>query len=218
MVEGRWTAIGLTRDFEPGGVAGVIVEEREWALWRAESGAAHLWEDRCPHRGMRMSFGFVRGDRLACLYHGWQYDEDGRCRYIPAHRELDPPATICIAAHPLVESAGILWACFDAKTPEAPSWPEAAPVRSLYVDAPLADALRAACVSGAKVSEAPGVAQAKMLERDGDALLVAGQIVTPTRSALHVALIATSAEDRRARQKHHAQWAETIRRALEARR
>lgn len=27
-------------------------------------------EDRCPHRGMKMSFA-VRGDHIACLYHGW---------------------------------------------------------------------------------------------------------------------------------------------------
>ena len=63
---------------------------------RSSSGATrpalpHVWEDRCPHRGMRLSMGFVRSDRIACLYHGWQYGTDGHCLYIPAHPR-DPGA------------------------------------------------------------------------------------------------------------------------------
>ena len=65
MLEG-WTAVGLSGDWEPGAVAGVIVEGREWALWRGVSGKAHIWEDRCPHRGMRLSFG-LRARRPARL-------------------------------------------------------------------------------------------------------------------------------------------------------
>ena len=63
-------------------------------MWRDSDGVAHVWEDRCPHRGMRLSLGFVRGDQIACLYHGWRYDAAGQCRYIPAHPQLTPPETI----------------------------------------------------------------------------------------------------------------------------
>ena len=41
-----WTAIGLSRDLEPGAATGVVVDGREWALWRGVSGRLHLWEDR----------------------------------------------------------------------------------------------------------------------------------------------------------------------------
>ena len=213
MTAGVWTAIGLTRDLEPGAVAGVIVEGREWALWRGQSGHAHVWEDRCPHRGMRMSLGFVRGDRIGCLYHGWQYDEGGQCRYIPAHPELDVPATIRVAAHALAESGGVIWASFEGEAPPAPDFEAALAVRSLYVDAPLAAVWLALRETGLSSAEAPGVAEAMIVERLGDRLLVGGQVVSASRSALHIALLDPGAASHR---KDHARWAERLRREAEA--
>jgi phenylpropionate dioxygenase-like ring-hydroxylating dioxygenase large terminal subunit len=196
-------------------VAGVVVEGRELALWRAQSGEAHLWQDRCPHRGMRLSFGFVRGDRLGCLYHGWQYDEAGRCRYIPAHPELEVPATISIPVCRVSENAGILWASFHSQPIEAPRWPEATPVRSLYLDAPLAKTLRVASSLATRADDARDVGNTKLIENDGDTLLVAGQIVSAQTSALHIALLSAPTGETRARQRHHAIWATRVRRAVE---
>ena len=51
---------------------GIIRLGESIVLWRDGAGKVHALEDRCPHRGMRLSFGFVRGDALNCLYHGWQ--------------------------------------------------------------------------------------------------------------------------------------------------
>eukprot|EP01035_Chromulina_nebulosa_P001961 gene1961-biopygen1701 len=86
-----------------------VVDGTEIVVWRDNKGAAHVWEDRCPHRGMRMSFGFVRGDHIACLYHGWEYDTAGQCRYIPAHPELEVPATIKVQTYAMEERDGIIW-------------------------------------------------------------------------------------------------------------
>jgi Rieske [2Fe-2S] domain len=33
-------------------------------VWRGQDGKVHAWEDWCPHRGMRLSFGFARGKSL----------------------------------------------------------------------------------------------------------------------------------------------------------
>jgi nitrite reductase/ring-hydroxylating ferredoxin subunit len=201
-----WTAIGLSRDLPPGATAGVIVEGREWALWRGVSGRAQLWEDRCPHRGMRLSFGFVRGDRLGCLYHGWQYDEGGRCKYIPAHPDLDPPDTIRVGVAPVTESGGVIWGCLEGEAPSAPELPEATPVRSLYVDAPLAAALAALGPAAAT----PGARDAYLIEADGLRLLVAGQSLEADRSALHISAFAPANEAARA-----AKWATRLRYEIE---
>lgn len=206
MTEVSWTAIGLSRDLPPGATTGVIVAGREWALWRGVSGGAHLWEDRCPHRGMRLSFGFVRGDRLGCLYHGWQYGEDGRCRHIPAHPDLDPPATIRVGVAALAESGGVIWGCFAREAPAAPELPEATPVRSLYLDAPLAAAIAALGAAAA----IPGARDAYLVEADGLRMLIAGQIVEADRSALHIAVFAPAGEAARA-----AGWAQRLRYAIE---
>ena len=112
--------IALSADIVPNMSAGVRVMGAEYVVWRDTHGTAHIWDDRCPHRGMKMSLGFVRGDGIACLYHGWEYGADGRCRKIPAHPELPVPASIRIGTHPAAERSGIIWLGLD----DNPLWPD----------------------------------------------------------------------------------------------
>ena len=62
-------AIALCDSIQPGGVHPIQLQDVELVLWRDYAGQAHVWHDRCPHRGMRLSFGFVKENRLTCLYH-----------------------------------------------------------------------------------------------------------------------------------------------------
>lgn len=117
-----WHAVALSRDVPVGQPLPVILGGREIVVWRGESGAVRAWVDRCPHRGMRLSFGFVRGDTLSCLYHGWRYRLDGGCEHIPAHPDLVPPRTITADAYPTAEAAGLVWLRIGAGT-EAPNAP-----------------------------------------------------------------------------------------------
>lgn len=101
--------VALSKDLAPGDIAPARHKGLSLVLWRDEAGIAQAWEDRCPHRGVRLSLGFMRDNRLACLYHGWQFDTEGRCRAIPAHPELNPPSTIRTRPYDLIEKAGIIW-------------------------------------------------------------------------------------------------------------
>lgn len=105
-----WHAVALSRDLPVGQPIPVVLAGREIVIWRAENGAARAWVDRCPHRGMRLSLGFVRGDTLSCLYHGWRYKgECGGCDLIPAHPDLVPPKTITADLYPVTEGGGLVW-------------------------------------------------------------------------------------------------------------
>ena len=53
------------------------------AVFRRASGEPAAVLDRCPHRNVPLSMGRVRGERIECGYHGWQFDGDGRCQAIP---------------------------------------------------------------------------------------------------------------------------------------
>ena len=46
---------------------------RELAVWRADDGNVNVWENRCLHRGVRLSIGINEGAELKCQYHGWRY-------------------------------------------------------------------------------------------------------------------------------------------------
>ncbi|HWJ72619.1 MAG TPA: Rieske (2Fe-2S) protein [Kaistia sp.] len=136
LVEG-WYAVAIADDIEPGTSAGTRLFDRELVVWRDLAGVSHVWEDRCPHRGMRLSFGFVRGNHIACLYHGWAYDTAGQCRAIPAHPDLAVPETIKVATYHSVEAGGLILVHSslgaEALPPPAPA-PTGHALRSLYVD------------------------------------------------------------------------------------
>ena len=101
------------------------------ALWRSATGKLSLAADRCPHRGMRLSHGFVRDEALSCIYHGWRYGTDGQCLKIPAHPDLEPPAAIKVATCMVAETGGIIWMAFEAPTQEPLLFEGYVPLRTL---------------------------------------------------------------------------------------
>ena len=83
---------------------------RELAVWRADDGYVNVWEDRCLHRGVRLSIGLNDGAELKCQYHGWRYaSRSAGCTYIPAHPADAPARTICCTTFPVVERYGLVW-------------------------------------------------------------------------------------------------------------
>ncbi|EJK82447.1 Rieske (2Fe-2S) protein [Rhizobium sp. AP16] len=212
-LEAGWVPVALSASIEPGTSAGAVVEGSEIVVWRDNSGKAHVWEDRCPHRGMRLSFGFVRDDHIACLYHGWQYDTAGQCRYIPAHPSLEVPQTIKVPTYLAEERYGTIWATTarEALLPEIDAAMGVTPVRSLYVERGADDIL--AALEKAGVGNFAG--NAGTVELGDDRLLVAVQVVSPEKTAVHIVILGSPAVNAGAKQKHYAQWAEGLRFDLE---
>ena len=83
----------------------------ELALWRSDDGAVNAWENRCPHRGVRLSIGMNLGNELKCQYHGMQFATgSGQCTFMPAHRDLPPARALCAKAYSCQEQDGFIWA------------------------------------------------------------------------------------------------------------
>lgn len=131
---GVWTPVALARDLPRLGVVPVCVDGIDMALWRSASGRVAAWADRCPHRGMRLSHGFVRGEALSCIYHGWSYGSEGQCLRIPAHPDLTPPEAIRVPVFQAMESGGVVWIAREASETVPPGI-EGYPLRSLTVEA-----------------------------------------------------------------------------------
>lgn len=87
---------------------------RELAVWRADDDYVNVWENRCLHRGVRLSIGMNDGTELRCQYHGWRYaNRSAGCTYIPAHPADAPARTICNRTFPSVERYGLVWSGED---------------------------------------------------------------------------------------------------------
>lgn len=91
---------------------------RELAVWRADDDFVNVWENRCLHRGVRLSIGINDGAELTCRYHGWRYaNRSAGCTYIPAHPADAPAQTICNTTFAAVERYGLVWSGEDPEGP-----------------------------------------------------------------------------------------------------
>ncbi|AHF88562.1 oxidoreductase (plasmid) [Rhizobium leguminosarum bv. trifolii WSM1689] len=146
---GFWTPVALSRDLPAGTVMPARTAAGSIALWRSASGRISASADRCPHRGMRLSHGFVRGEALSCIYHGWSYGQAGNCLRIPAHPGLTPPETIRVATHDVEEAGGVIWVAVGTPASKPPGLEGLIPLRSLTAFAGI-EAIEAA--AGSKAS------------------------------------------------------------------
>ena len=87
-------------------------------LWRDKDGSVHCVEDRCPHRGARLSMGWNLGDRIACWYHGVEVGGDGVVKDVPAVGECPLVGEKCIKSYPVFEHMGGIFAWFGDKLHE----------------------------------------------------------------------------------------------------
>ena len=109
-----------------------VMEVKFWgssvALYRGESGKLHAIEDRCAHRQIPLHIGVVKGERLVCDYHGWEYDADGKLSKIP-HELFGHKMPNCkLKSFAVRERYGLIWVFFgdqeNAEKVTMPSAPE----------------------------------------------------------------------------------------------
>jgi nitrite reductase/ring-hydroxylating ferredoxin subunit len=106
----RWFPLSRSEEVVPRHVVHAQLLGQELALWRDDVGHVNVWENRCPHRGVRLSIGFNMGPELRCQYHGWRYASgSGQCVFIPAHPRQQPAASIRATVYGSVESYGYVW-------------------------------------------------------------------------------------------------------------
>lgn len=89
-------------------------------LWRDGTGP-RLMEDRCPHRGARLSVGDVVDGNLQCWYHWWRFDGDGQCTSVPSQggKCRLQAGTRIARTYPTVERHGYVWSWIgDGAPPE----------------------------------------------------------------------------------------------------
>ncbi len=82
-----WHPIALTDEVANGKARAVRVLGEDLTLYRGDSGQPHLVGGRCAHRCTVLHTGWVQGEQIRCMYHGWRYDETGLCTEIPAEKQ-----------------------------------------------------------------------------------------------------------------------------------
>lgn len=85
-------------------------------FWRDPAGRLVAMNDLCPHRSVKLSAGAVKGDRIECPFHGFQYGMDGLCRYVPEIRR-DAPG-LSAKTYVCTEEHGFVWLWWPGGQPD----------------------------------------------------------------------------------------------------
>jgi phenylpropionate dioxygenase-like ring-hydroxylating dioxygenase large terminal subunit len=78
-----WYYLGAISELAKGPI-GACLAGREFVGYQANNCEVSVLSGRCSHMGAHLTNGFVKGDRLVCPLHGWEYGPDGICKRIPA--------------------------------------------------------------------------------------------------------------------------------------
>jgi len=121
LLRRSWQPVYISEKLKSGTLVPLHVFGERFTLYRGESGAAHLVGFRCAHRRTQLSVGWVRGDAVQCLYHGWTYDAAGACIARPGERPPDACATASIPSYPVREHLGLIFVYLgEGEPPELP--------------------------------------------------------------------------------------------------
>jgi 5,5'-dehydrodivanillate O-demethylase oxygenase subunit len=118
-----WIPVHRAEDLPAGQAKPIRIMSEHYALYRGESGQAQVIDYRCPHRGAQMHLGWVEGDDIRCVYHGWKFDCAGQCLEQPAE-EPGFARKVRIGAYPTREHLGLIFAYFgEGAPPPFPPYP-----------------------------------------------------------------------------------------------
>ncbi|MEB3284549.1 MAG: aromatic ring-hydroxylating dioxygenase subunit alpha [Candidatus Sericytochromatia bacterium] len=108
-MRGYWYIAAESAELKTRPIARRILGD-DLVLFRGAKGQAAALFDRCPHRAVQLSTGRVHSGRLACPYHGWEFDTHGHCQRIPSMCQNEGiPSTACTPAFSTVEQDGYVW-------------------------------------------------------------------------------------------------------------
>jgi phenylpropionate dioxygenase-like ring-hydroxylating dioxygenase large terminal subunit len=124
----HWHPVAVAADVTPDAAPRAVrLFGEDFVLWCTAPGEYALSEPYCPHRSAHLAGGWVDAGRIACPYHGWQFDGAGRCTSIPQMDEgLPAPTRARLRTFPAQAHYGVVWVCVgDAPvSPRPPVWVE----------------------------------------------------------------------------------------------
>ena len=122
-----WYQIGYPEEFAADELRSMHYFGRDLIAFRGELGDVCVLEAHCPHLGAHLGCGGrIESGRVRCPFHGWLFDQAGRCVEVPYARRTPPRAKLaswhCIERNGLV----MVWYHPDGAPPQwdVPVFPE----------------------------------------------------------------------------------------------
>ena len=112
-----WHCIGLAKSFRDGKPHQVKVFGTDLVVFADTSGTLHVLDSYCRHMGGNLARGEIKGDTIACPFHDWRWNGEGRCEAVPYARRT--PKVARTKKWTTMERNGVLfvWNCPQGTEP-----------------------------------------------------------------------------------------------------
>lgn len=84
MLENIWYVVLESKEVKKGKLLGVKRLNKNLLFYRVDDKVVCI-EDKCSHRGTKLSLGNLNKNCVACPFHGFEFNEEGQCISIPAN-------------------------------------------------------------------------------------------------------------------------------------
>lgn len=106
FIMNAWYVAAWTHEVSADEILARMICGEPLIFYRSQGRAVAL-EDRCCHRQMPLSLGWIENGTVRCGYHGLRFDGSGNCVEIPGQPNIPPRARV--RSFPLVERYRWLW-------------------------------------------------------------------------------------------------------------
>ncbi|MFT4614637.1 MAG: 3-ketosteroid 9alpha-monooxygenase subunit A [Bacteroidia bacterium] len=126
-----WHIVLFSQELSVGEVKQLHYFEQDLVAYRGESGRVAILDAHCPHLGANLGSGEgrVRGDNIACPFHGWTFNPSGQCVEIPYASSIPEKAVNALKGWPVLEKSGYIALWHDKENnapenymPDIPEW------------------------------------------------------------------------------------------------
>ncbi len=119
-----WHPIAALSQLEENPTKSVRILGEDLVLYKDRSGTFGLIQESCPHRRVNLLYGIPEQQGIRCPYHGWMFDETGRCLEMPAEA---PDSTfkdrVTAVTYPVESLGGLIFAYLGPQpAPLLPRW------------------------------------------------------------------------------------------------
>jgi phenylpropionate dioxygenase-like ring-hydroxylating dioxygenase large terminal subunit len=102
-----WYVAAWDHELIDGKLLARTILEKPVLLYKGDSGRPVALDNRCAHRGAKLSNGRLEGDNIRCMYHGLKFDPSGKCIQIPGQDNIPPK--LGVRSYPVVERDHLVW-------------------------------------------------------------------------------------------------------------
>lgn len=88
MIKNQWYAITSSKKIPENKLVGLKRLGLKLCLFRDTQGDIACIADKCTHRGASLSKGKFKNGKVACPFHGLEFDKNGECTLIPANGKI----------------------------------------------------------------------------------------------------------------------------------